>query len=353
MIVKPVFNLIKGRPFRWALENAKSGNLYERPYFEENRFIHWIDKPSGIARDIFSVPSDSYAHFKMIRRIHVGFLSTQYRDFYEDGKYTEVWNDPTNYITDQPDDYPEAYIQAEQRIGNYRMGARRTITHLGGTISDDQLDDLSTVVATDFHPIESISYPFFPKLPTEYDKAPRINLLTTDLGYVNFLKSMHPKDTTPFTAKAEQGNAFRRFIYAQGAQTDSSTPTLDQDDIDAVTIEDIETVLDYAIGEDVKATGITGFFLPQAAGEDITVNIPGQHIIRSNSDGFKIEQYSDSDLTTLTATIVVDKTNQDIVLTTGTRSITMDQDGNIVLAVDGSFRKITMSPLTGGTVNVT
>lgn len=338
MVVKPIFNQIKGRPFRWALMNIESGNIYERPYFEENRFIHWIDKPTSEVRDIFSIYTDSIADFKIIRQTHVGFLSTQHRDFHEEGKYTEVWNDPVNYITIQPTDYPEAYLQAEQRIGNYRIGARRNITHLGGTISDDQLDDLSTVVEADFHPDDTVTFPFFPKLPTDYLKSPRINLITTDLGYVNFLKSMHPKDTTPFTALAEQGNAFRRFIYAQGAQTSSSSPTLTQDNIDAVQIDDIETVLDAAIATDVEAAGITTF-LP-VAGEDITVNIPGQHIIRSNAAGFILEMYSDATLLTLTTSIDVDKTSGNIILTAGTTTITVTKDDDIILT--DSANTITM-----------
>ena len=162
MFLQPVFDELAGRPFRWHLENLETGKIYEFPRIEMNRYIHWTTKTPAVRRDVFTILADSFAEFKTIKRSNIGFLTTHHTDFYEDGKYTEVLNDPVNYITDHPMLKTEAFLAAEQRIGNYRMGARRTITHLGGTISDDQLDDLSTGGDTDFHPITSIS---FPKLP--------------------------------------------------------------------------------------------------------------------------------------------------------------------------------------------
>lgn len=320
MLINPVFNQNTDRPHRWALQVVDSGRYIEQIWMEDDRYIHWTNKTIAQQRDVYSVtPDNSLANFVSMRKKHIGFLTTQHRDFYEDGKYTEVWNDPINYITVQPTDYTLAYIDAERRIGNYRVGARRNIIHLGGTISDDQLDDLSTVVDTDFYPTTDVSFPFFPPKPTNYTQASRVNLLTTDAGFVRYLTSSHPSINNNETFVAEQGNGWRRFIWDSDDQTISAATLTDSGRVD---IQDIETVLNAAVATDVAATDITTF-LP-VAGEDITINIPGQHIIRSNSSGLKLELYSDATLATLQSTIEIIKSSGNVILTAGDRTITID-----------------------------
>ena len=322
MQVRPVFNENSSRPYRWALKLVEQGEVIEQYWVETDNYTYVIDDEAQTQEkhDVYTFyPGQSTANFRPMRKRHVGFLTTLHRDFYEDGKYTEVLNDPVNYITLQPTDYGEAYLQAEQRIGNYRIGTRRNITHLGGTFTDDMLDNLSAIENDDFYPTASLSFPFFPPKPANYTQAERINLITTDSGYVNYLKSTHPSINNNETFLGEQGTGFRRIIYGADDLTTHATTLTDSGRVD---VQDIETVLNAAIGTDLgAATGITTF-LP-ISGEDITVNIPGQHIIRSESTGLSIEMYSDATLATLTTSIDIPKSSGDIIMTAGTTIATI------------------------------
>ncbi|KKN76662.1 hypothetical protein LCGC14_0368590 [marine sediment metagenome] len=364
MLIQPIFNRVGGRPYRWALELVYEGDVIEKYWVDTDQYVYAFEKVAELGEEEIGTvhtvqtwyPDEiSNSNIRPMRKHHVGFLTTFHRNFGEDTQYVEVLNDPVNYIGEygesgvgsQAIDYGEAYTQAQQRIGNYRMGARRNILHLGGTFSDDMLDDLSSVEITDFYPRTILSFPFFPPKPVNYVQSARINLLTTDGGYVNYLKSIHPSVNNNETFLGEQGTGFRRIIWAADALTTHATVLTDSDSVD---VQDIETVLDAAIGTDLDAgTGITTF-LP-VSGEDITVNIPGKHIVRSTDVGYTIEIYSDATLATLTSSIAFSTdgaTAGDVEITAGNNIIYLDADANLTLT-DGT-RSITMN---GSTVDVT
>ncbi len=380
--LKPVFNITKNRPYRWALKWPYKGNTFEKYWVETDQYVYAFEKVAEVGQEELGTIHHvqnwithelSNASFAPMRKHHIGFLTTFHRNFGEDTKYVEVLNDPVNYIGEygevgvdsQPIDYGEAYTQAQDRIGNYRVGARRRITHLGGTFFDDMLDDLSSVEDTDFYPTTIISFPFFPPKTVNYQQSSRINLLTTDGGYVNYLKSIHPSVNNDETFLGEQGTGFRRFIWAADTLTTHTTVLNDSDSVD---VQDIEAVLNAAV--DTATDGAIGDltsdkFLP-VSGEDITVNIPGQNIIRSTSDGISLELY-DASFANLTTHIDMPKSSGSIIMTAGTTIATITNDGSIALT-DGTrsitigtsnivlttgFRTITMTPETGGTVDVT
>lgn len=335
MFIKPVFNQIEGRPYRWALQDVSSGDMFERPYFEEHRYVHWVVKAAGKIRTIFPEYANSFAQFQMIRRTHVGFLTTFHKEFYEDGKYVEVWNDPVNYILEDPVDKPEAYDHAEKRIGNYRMGVRRHITHLGGTISDDELDQFEDDEGTPL-----TTFPFFPPLPeVAFDKPFRSHLISSDVGYVDYIKAAHPDEAAAdkYAYRAEQGTGFRRFVYS----TDSvKSPLMEYESVDInsvskVDIKDIETIIDA--GVDAAVTGTDGLLvaeqtlLPQD-GQDILINFPGWHVVRSDDTGYTIEIFDGAGLANLVSYIAFEKTSGNVELGAGTTTITMTKDGIITIA---------------------
>lgn len=357
MLLQPIFNRAKGRPYRWALKLVYEGDIIEKYWIETDHYTYAFEKVAeqgeeeiGTAhavQDWYPEPT-SPANIRPLRKHHVGFLTTIHKNFGEDTQYTEVLNDPVNYIGEygvigvesQPIDYGEAYTQAQQRIGNYRMGARRNILHLGGTFSGDMLDELHSVEITDFYPRTILSFPFFPPKPVNYVQSERINLLTTDGGYVNYLKSIHPSVNNNETFLGEQGTGFRRIIWAADALTTHATILNDSDSVD---IQDIETVLDAAVN---TATGgaigdpTSDKFLP-VSGQDITVNIPGQNIIRSTSDGISLEMYDDASFTNLTTLIDMPKSSGSIIMTAGTTIVTITLDG--VVAIDAGSNDMTLT----------
>lgn len=356
MLLQPIFNETKSRPYRWALKFVYEGDIIEKYWVDVEQYIYAFEKAEGIDLvhnvQTWYPEETSPQNFRPMRKHHVGFLTTFHRNFGENTKYGEVLNDPVNYITTQPIDYDEAYLQAEQRIGNYRIGTRRNITHLGGTFSDDMLDALSSITAPDFYPTGVLSFPFFPPKPADYTQAERINLITTDSGYVNYLKANHPSLNNNLAYVTEQGSSFRRFIWAANTQTTHVTDTIDVDKTGRVDVKDMETVLDSAVTTALHANSGVGEFVPTGAGEDIIVNIPGQHVISSTDAGWYIEMFSDATLQTSVSSIAIEKATGDVEITAGDQVFTMDRDANITLGI-GSFRKITITPLTGGTVDVT
>lgn len=342
MLLQPIYNYNADRPNRWGLLDPQSGSVYEFPKQKIHRYQHFTETAEATFRDIR--PSfENDAHFSMIRDTNIGFLTTFHKYSYERGKYLRVLNDPTNYVTTLATDYSTAIEQSENRIGNYRLGARRNIIHLGGTINEEQLDDLSSVTKDDFHPTTSISFPFFPPVPSNIEKAPRVLLTASDSGYVDYIVSKHPTDTTQDAWRSEQGSGFRRFVFAQGNLTSSASAT-NLDDRKPE-IEDIETVLDSAI-DTATSSDFTSF--TPADGEDVTINIPGQHVLTSSSTGWKIELFGDGFGSAATADIVIDKATGDVTIDSGNHQINMDNDGDLTLT-DGT-RTITMN---GSTVDIT
>lgn len=342
MLIKPVFNETSNRPFRWALKLVEQGSTIEKYWTEMDYYIYNIEKAVATKRDVLSFYPDinSIADFRPMRKHHVGFLTTIHKDFYEDGKYTEVLNDPTNYITAQPMNYTEAHTQAEQRIGNYRMGARRHITHLGGTISDDQLDDLTTVIAADFAPIASISFPFMPPIPADYDEAERVNLLTTDSGYVSYIKGTQPDASIQYAWTAEQATGKRIFIIDAVNDELKKGVTNTGLDKDAVDIENIEEILDAAVNTATSAIETT--FLP-ADGEYIIINVATKTILRMDAaTGISLEQYDGSGATlgVLQSYVNVDASGG-IVVAAGTTDITIPLDGAITIDAGSNNINIT------------
>jgi hypothetical protein len=323
MIINPLYNVLTNRPHRWCLYVLDTGKLLEEYDVEDGRYVHFTTKAQATKRNIFpTIRRDSAV--TTIRKVDSGFLTTFIDYMYEDGKYARVDNDPVNYITTNPTNTVEAYTSAEQRIGNTRVGARRSIIHLGGTLTHE-MDDLTASGLT--------SFPLFPPKPADYTKAERVHLLTTDNGYVEYVKSSHPQDTTRYAWKSSQMSGRRTIIWnsANANFLKESTTLTDNTRVD---IEDVETVIDSAVSAGISAL-TDGNFLP-ADGEDITVNVAGQHVVRSDSTQYKIEMYSDATLSTLTSYILVDKSTGDITLNSNNKNIVLENTGNISIS-DATF----------------
>lgn len=320
MFVQPIFNQNSNRPFRWSLQIMESGETMDRYWVPEEHYTHWTKKENGQMRDVFtSFTPHTHGNFIPMRRKTIGFLTTYHKEFYEDGKYVEVFNDPINYIIGDASDYSDAFTDTEQRIGNYRMGVRRHVTHLGGTISEDELDMLED---KEHVPLES--FPLMPPLPAvDYLKPFRTKLITSDVGYIDYIKTAHSDETTTarYAYQSKQSTGFRHFIFDAGninmKYESTGTPT-----VSTVTIEDLETVVDVGIEDQIPNAVLDGqHFIPDD-GDWIIVNVPGQHIIRSTSSGLRLQMYT-ADFTAFQSEILLDK-NGDIVITAGDRTITID-----------------------------
>lgn len=325
MFLNPNYNQIESRPNRWSIYDLYKDTVLEYPSVLESHYQHYTTTSEAITRDIEPIKPFG-ADVAMERRVDVGFLTAHYKYMYERGKYLEVYNDPVNYYSTLPSDYDTAIIEAENRIGNYRIGARRYITHLGGTIDHKQMDNLTIIDKPDFYPTDEVSFPLFPPKPPNIDKAPRVLLTTSDSGYVDYIVSKHPSDSTKDAWRAEQGTGFRRFIFSQGNLTSSASATGLKDR--EVEIEDIETVLNTAINNATSSDFTT--FLP-ADGEDITINIPGEHVIRSSSTSWAIEHYGDGFGSLPSSIISLDIASGDIDMVAGTTDIEIKKDGNIIM----------------------
>lgn len=336
MFLQPIFNQDSNRPYRWALQEMESGDIIERYWTTEDHYTHWTEKSDYEERDIFSSFSSTiYNSFISMRRKNIGFLTTYHKEFYEDGKYTEVFNDPINYTLTDPTNYTEAFINAENRIGNYRKGVRRNIIHLGGTISEDELDMLE-----DNDGVQLSSLPLLPPIPTDFTKPFRTNLITSDVGYISYIKSAHNTETSTnrFAHKAEQGTGFRRFIYDAGNSNMMHESSV-INSVSKVDIEDLETVIDTQLGTAIAGSTLSKKFLPDD-GEDSSINFPGQHIIRSDKNGIHLEVYDDTSFTTLVSLIDIDKTTGDIYIGAGTTDISITANGSLV--IDDGTRSITL-----------
>ncbi len=356
MFIQPVFNQDSNRPFRWALQLTKSGNILNKYWVPQENYVHWCETPTPTIRNVFSSTSSlSVGNFIPMRRKQIGFLTTHHKDFYEDGKYTQVYNDPINYILLDSADYSTAFTDAEQRIGNYRMGVRRHITHLGGTISEDELDLLKDDAGVDL-----TIFPLFPPLPpVSYTEPFRSKLITSDVGYIDYIKAAHSAKTTTsrFAHRSEQGTGFRRWIYDAG-NSNMKFKSEQKFSTSKVDIKDMEDIIDTALGTAIGGSTLTKQFLPDD-GEDILINFPGQNIIRSNKDGIHLEIYDNTTLTTLVSLIDIDTTTGEILIGAGTSDITIVKDGTITIDTSASNSNIILNTgsgdlvLTAGKLDIT
>lgn len=340
MFIFPVFDQIKNRPKRWSLQIVDTGEFIQYPKVEENRFVHWTGKSSPEYRDVYSISKyHSPADFSTIRKTQIGFLTTKHREFYEDGKFVEVWNDPVNYILNDPINYTEAFDHAEERIGNYRMGVRRYITHLGGTLSDDELDMLEDSSGT-----QLTSFPLFPPLPpTSFSKPFRTHLISSDIGYIDYIKTAHPDETgsSRYAYQSKQRTGYREFIF----DANNSNMKYESDTINSVSkvdIKDLETITDAAINTATDGDATT--FLP-TDGEYVIYNIAANTVIRSDSiSGISLEKWNGTSTlgSTLQAYINITSDGYIDITDVNGNNITMDNtsvtitDGSRTIVLDGS-----------------
>lgn len=358
VFLNPLFNNDEDRPYRWALQYVNSGDIIDGTWLPDDKFVHWTTKPTATSRDVFTdVSPQSIGNFTPMRKRLIGFLTTHHKDMYEDGKYTEVFNDPVNYIFAEDQGYIAAYLTAEARIGNYRSGVRRHITHLGGTLSEDELDMLED---SQVPPVALSSFPLFPPLPTTDFGLPfRTKLITSDVGYIDYIKTAHPDEETAtdkYAYRSEQGTGFRRFIYPAGDTIDNSliyeSTTINS--VSKVDIEDLESLIDAQFVNQIAGTTLTKQFLPDD-GEDILINFAGQNILRSNKDGIHLEVYDDVNFTELISLIDIDRETGDIFIGAGTTDISITKDGAIT--IDDGTRSIVLGTtnivLTNGSRSIT
>jgi len=273
-----------------------------------------------------------------VKRSQIGFLSTFHRDFYEDGKYVEVWNDPVNYILSNPENYTDAYDQAEKRVGNYRMGVRRHITHLGGTIDDDELDHLEDELGSPL-----ILFPLFPPKPAaSYIKPFRAHLIASDVGYLDYVKAAHPTVTPVedrYAYQSKQSTGFRHFIFNAG-NSNMKANTSNLVDQDKVEVGDLETVVNVGIAAAMGSGALPNQEFIPIDGEWLMVNIKGQHIIRSRGSDvpddktLRLQMYT-AGFAALQSEILLDS-NGDIIITAGTTDVTITKDGSIAID-DGTY----------------
>ncbi len=359
LFLEPVFGAEVGHPYRWALLDVFSGFKIFRPRYWDDRYIHYTKKEFPAVRDVYAVQTDNNTHLRTVRRTHIMFLTAFHREFYEDGKYVEVWNDPLNYILENPADYTAAFDHAEKRIGNYRMGVRRHVTHLGGTISDDELNYLADDID-----VPLTVFPLVPPKPaTAFLKPFRANLLTSDVGYIDYVKAAHPDETTTarYAYQAKQSTGFTHFIFQAGHSNmmyESSDDSLVSQD--TIEVKDIETVVDPAI--DIATDSVTGTLLP-ADGEYTIYNIKNKVVLRLDGTGISLEQYNkaiapNSTLGTLQSYINIG-TDGDIIIESGTTTVAMGLSGNIVLTdsvntvtMDKENSTITLAVASGRTITM-
>lgn len=347
VFLNPLFNNDENRPYRWALQYVNSGDIIDGTWLPDDKFVHWTTKPTATSRDVFTdVSPQSIGNFTPMRKRLISFLTTHHKDMYEDGKYTEVFNDPVNYIFAEDQGYIAAYLTAEARIGNYRSGVRRHITHLGGTLSEDELDMLED---SQVPPVALSSFPLFPPLPTTDFGLPfRTKLVTSDVGYIDYVKTAHPDedlDIDKYAYRSEQGTGFRRFVYSAGVapliEYETTTAPIS---VSKVQIEDLETVVNTSLVAAIDGTTLTKKFLPDD-GEDILINFAGQNILRSNKDGIHLEVYDDVKFTELISLIDIDRETGDIFIGAGTTDISITKNGAIT--IDDGTRSIVL-----GTLNI-
>jgi len=371
VFVNPIFNIDINRPYRWYLQYVDSGDIMDGVWLADTKYVHWTVKPTAVKRKVFTdVSPYTVGNLTPMRKRRLGFLTTHHTNMYEDGKYTEVYNDPINYIFDTDDTNTGAYLTAEARIGNYRSGVRRHITHLGGTISEDELDMLDDSANP---PVALSSFPLFPPLPTTDFGLPfRTKLLTSDVGYIDYVKAAHPGETTAtdkYAYRAEQGTGFRRIVWDAGntniayrstnAAPSATDPIIS---VPKVELKDIETVADAHIANQI--TGTAAFATPEKTllpldGEDVLINIPGWHVVRSDELGYTIEMYDAATLTTLISSIAIESSTGTVQVASGNSNITMLKDGTITIDTSVSNSNIVLNAGTGdvtmavGDLNIT
>jgi len=233
-------------------------------------------------------------------RVKKPFVVTTEHEMYPGKESLSITeNDPVNTIeaaldTSDPDKQialKNQYIEAERMIGNRRKGLLRDITHLGTTLSINQISDLTAAALTEI--------PFFPPLPSDFVQPDRISLITTDGGYKEYIKSKDPASGSPYSAlKATEATGQKTIIW-DGAHAeflrhvDTTDYPVSADDSKNVKVADIETVLDGALGKgglsEIHAN--LGGFLPNEK-EWVIIDIPAQTIMKMTNTGFSVKVYN-------------------------------------------------------------
>jgi hypothetical protein len=231
-------------------------------------------------------------------------------------------------------------------IGNYRMGLKRHVVHLGDSPSIEEYSDLTT--------LDPSTVPFFPPLPSDFDKPDRISMVTSDGGFKDYMKSKNAAVGSPYSALQATELTGRKIIIWDGGDSkflrhvDTSKYPISTDDSKNVTITDIETALNGASSKGGLAdfAAVLGTFLPTEKQYQI-INIPGRTIYTLDDTGLHIKQYT-VDFVTLVSSITMLHATGDIMLTAGTTAITVAKDGTATLNANGSKIEV----LTAGIINI-
>lgn len=361
-LLNPIFNNNTNKPYRWALEYIDSGDIIEAAWLADNKFVHWTTKPIAVQRNVFTdISPYSVGNFTPMRKRYLDFLTTHHTNMYEDGKYTEVYNDPVNYIFAEDQTYTAAYLTAEARIGNYRSGVRRHITHLGGTLSEDELSMLKD---NQVPPVTLSSFPLFPPLPTTNFVLPfRTKLITSDVGYIDYIKAAHPNEETAtdkYAYQAKQTTGYRHIVFDAGHTNMISKGTV-INSVSKVDVEDIETLVDPAISTATDTDAVT--FLP-LDGEYTIYNIKAKTVLRMDeTTGISLEQYDKPITPGSTLGVLQSYINVDIsggvVMGAGDTTITLLLDGTVTIDTSTSGANIILNAgagdveITAGDLNIT
>lgn len=140
----------------------------------------------------------------------------------------------------------------------------------------------------------------------EYDIYDRYN------GYLKLVKMIDVISTVPadsIVTESKQAHGFKRIIYTTSGSHDITRFMNAHSfgsgvDLRVLTQTEFDTIMQSGVDKDGDyALGVGTFDANE--GEDILINIHGQHIIRSSPDGYAIEMY-DTDFATLLTKISVE-----------------------------------------------
>lgn len=348
---------------RWrynSLNNKMAVNDDSVPIFDDRIVVRLKTVLSGYRL----VEDDNY--FYSIGREVKPFIVTREQQMYPgDSGHMIVDNDPVNAIEAALDTSvsgnPE--IEAERMIGNYRMGLRRHIVHLGDSLSIEEYTDLENSGLTEL--------PFFPPLPAVFDEADHISMVTSNGGFKDYMKSTNPRGGPSYSALQATELTGRKIIIWDGADSkfrrhvDTSDYPVSTADSKNVKITDIETVLNGASGKgglaDIHAN--LGAFLPSEK-EWGVYNIPGQCVVETTDTKYSVRIYNAA-WDTLICEFSIAKVDGkvtigdnvtkaeltpdgDIVLTAGTTVITAVKNGTATVNANGSKVEV----LSAGVINI-
>ena len=161
-------------------------------------------------------------------------------------------------------------------------------------------------------------------------------------GYLNMVKMKDViKEVTADSIVTEttQAHGFKRIIFTTSGTHDITRfkniyTEGDGIDLRTMTLSEFDTLMQSGVDKG-GVYNFVGNFDP-VEGEDIVVNIHGQHIIRSNPSRYAIEQY-DTDFASLVSEISVDKATGNIVASgsVGTQVIFKVGDATQIIIEDG------------------